>query len=117
MNTITLKSNKLKLPDSIRAYKTFGVNRSLVSYLCINHFNYPELYKDTLSNYYLLYWKPDYFFSQLNHGEIIHQDTIYIVVYKNCTPAALKKESQIRLSFRKPQAEFNIPAYVLVTAN
>ena len=104
-----------KTPVSILSYNKYGVNRSLVSYLCINHFNYPELYKDTLSNYYLLYWKPGYFFSQLNHGEIIHQDTRYIVVYKNCTPAALKKESQIRLSFRKPQAEFNIPAYVLVS--
>lgn len=100
---------------SIDAFRRTGVQRSLVAYQCVNFFTYPEAFSDCLDKYYLLYWSPEYFISQMSYGTITHNNEKYIVIYKHCTPTQIKTARQVKLSFRKPLDIFNLPGYVLVT--
>lgn len=102
-------------PNSITAYGKYGMHRTNLSYMCMNNWNFPAEYQDCLSAYYLLQWEGKYFGEKLREGTISHNDEEYIVVYKNTTYFAAKKAAQVRLSFRKPQPEFNLPGYVIVS--
>ncbi len=96
------------------AYKKYGIHRSQLQELLVKQFVFPIDYKDCLLHYYILYWEPEYFFSQLKDGNILRNGVTYLVVYTDQTPEAIKKRTQIGLSFREPQKEFGLPSYVLV---
>src|SRR5882672_300091 len=82
------------------SYRRYGVTRSFIHSLAINNFHFPAQYIDTLESYFILYWKPAYFRTQLLEGAItLHNGTRYLVVYQNCNPYSIAKSSQdIRLS-------------------
>lgn len=105
-----------KKPASMNAMQKYGVSRTNMSYLCMNNWNFPEDFADCLSQYYLLQWEGKYFGSQLYEGTVKHRDMEYVVVYKNCTYFSAKSAKQVRLSFRKPKPEFDLPGYVIVSA-
>lgn len=66
--------------------------------------------------YYLLYWAPDHFNSQLKDGMITHQDIQYQVCYApRIGYASIAKSRQLKLSFRKAHAKYNLPGYVIVS--
>lgn len=104
-----------KTPAAITAYQKYGVAKSSLAYMCVNNWNFPEDFRDCLTDYYLLQWEGKYFAQSLKDGIIRHLDKEYAVVYKNCTYFAAKKASQLRLSFRKPQPEFDLSGYVIVS--
>ena len=95
-------------------YKRYGVAKSQCRLLTQNVFNIPIDFQDLYHKYYLVYWQPEYFFSQLQDGMIQRDGTDYQVIYHLCTPATVRKCSQVRLSFRVPQQEYEIEPYVLV---
>lgn len=68
--------------------------------------------------YYLRHWQLDYFMSRLTHDagsdfRLFNEGHEYIVRMKD-TAARIAENTQVRLSFRKPKKELNLPAYVLV---
>jgi hypothetical protein len=96
------------------AYKLHGITRRQVHSMCINLFHYPEQYKDTLESYFILRWNSQTFTERMNDGIIPVRDTEYLVVYQDCTPFAVKRAAEIKLSFRKAKKEYGIPGYVIV---
>ena len=81
----------------------------------INEFYLTPLQVSSLNRYYILQWSGTY----LQHktsltGTIVHQDTEYILVLPECSRAKFYASGNLKLSFRKPKAEYNIPPYVLV---
>lgn len=100
--------------QAIHCQKHFGLPKSLLHSLLVNCFHFPEDYRDTLEEYYILHWSPEYYFQRFSAGTLRHGETDYLVVYNQCTPAQVRKAKQIRLSFRKAWDEVGIPTYVLV---
>lgn len=113
MNYLQICTKK-DLPDSIIAYKKYGLKRTHVNYMLINYFHYPEQHRDTLKNYCILPCDKNWFFCWMRNGILTYNNKEYTIVYHNCGAASLRKSVQIMLSFREPQTEFNLPNYVLV---
>lgn len=95
-------------------FRKYGVAKSQCRLLTQNIFHIPLDYQDLYHKYYLLFWTPDYFYSQVHDGMIQRDGVDYQVIYHLCTPTALRKYAQVRLSFRIPQQEYEIEPYVLV---
>jgi hypothetical protein len=96
---------------------TTTLTRSTIHSECINNFYIQtRLPANILESAYLLYWEPSYFFSQLHDGTLYRtsEQRKYLVVYHKCTPAQLRNQSQLVLSFRACKSLYDIPAYVLV---
>lgn len=65
--------------------------------------NKPRLHASTtkmLDGYYLLYWRGAFLKKENNNGTIQHQGREFVLVFHNCTPAAIYKETNVKLSFR-----------------
>lgn len=93
-----------------RAIQTYGISKSMLRYVMQNQFAInSEIVNNALREYSLLYHDPDYFFSQIKEG--IYKG--YQVIYKDSL-SALKKESQIALSFRAARKDYEMEKYVLV---
>ncbi len=66
--------------------------------------------------YYLLYWNTSYFTKQIKNGMIAHQEEKYQVCYgPRIGYASIAKSRQLKLSFRKAHAKYNLPGYVIVS--
>lgn len=107
--------------DAFDAYKRHGVTRKQLHSLCINFFHFPPEYRDTLSNYWIYHWQGAHLREQVQDGTIhIPSGAVcgnageYLIVYQNCTPYAAYKAKCVRMSFRKPCKEFDLPAFVVV---
>lgn len=103
----------------IEVYQKYGITKKQLASLMINIFHFPHQYRDCLSQYYLLHWAGEHFSNTIEEGTIkLSTDpenaTEYLVVYQGCTPYQAKKAKQLRLSFRKPQNDFQLQAYVIV---
>lgn len=68
------------------------------------------------SKYYLLYWRADYFRSQMIEGRLHHQDTSYLVYFHGSVYPTYPG-TQIALSFRLPLPKYNLPGVVLVASS
>lgn len=101
--------------DSIRAYRKYGVLRSLVHYQMINHFHYAPRFRDTLKTYFILHWNADFTKDQISDGIISLASGDYTVIWYKLSPYDLHNQKNLRLSFREAQPEYNLPAYVLIT--
>ena len=105
---------------SIDCIKKYGVPRSTIQYMGRKAFKIPENIRDCFSKYYLLSWNSAHLFANLicerpDSGLYIrHQDINYVVVFTK-TRDRLQKQTNVWLSFRQAQPEFNIPAYVLIS--
>ena len=101
-------------PASASSYLSYGITRTQLANLVTSLFHFPSEYQDTLDEYYLMHWTGQYFTGKLVNGIIRHRDEDYSVIYQFCTPAKITKSAQVKLSFRKPKAEFNLKPYVIV---
>jgi hypothetical protein len=109
------KTQKL---SSIVATRKHGVPPSILRNLITRYFHLPELFKDLLESYYLLYWDPKYLREQLakNKGTLYRGGYQFVPVYHGCSPASILSSPQVVLSFRVPNVEYRsiIPCYVLI---
>jgi hypothetical protein len=97
------------------AYRKTGVSRNTLSYMLINQFHFPEDFKDCLEHYYILHSNGSKFMNRIYEGTVEREGKEFLVVYKNCTPFAVKRANEIKLSYRVPLPVFNLPNYVLVS--
>ena len=89
-------------------------NLHLNSVLC-NEFYLSQPQIDTLSSHYILHWTGHYLKSRISiHSTITHTDIEYICILPPCVRKKFYEADGVKLSFRKPKTEFNIPPYVLV---
>lgn len=102
--------------SAINAMKTFAVPKSSVAFMITSLWQYPEQYRDTLSRYYKVYWSSRYYQGLFNLGQLYNpkDDMMYYVIYNKCTPTDIKHATQVELSFREAQPEYELQAYVLV---
>lgn len=105
------------LLPSITAYRKTGVCRKLLQNLTNNSPVIPEIYRDCFSRYYLLYWSPDYVLEKMKQGIIIHDGISY---YAFMSPSLSRTKiafmaRQMKMSFRAPIPEFDIPAAVYIS--
>lgn len=112
----TLPQVQAKAPYSIRAYQRHGILPSILLRMLRDFPNFPDQFQDLLSEYYLLYWTPEYF-REVSKGGIIHRgNREHIVVFaRGTTPASLLSCNQVRLSFRAALPDYHLPAYVIVS--
>lgn len=100
--------------STLEAYTKFGITRNQVASLLINFWHYPDQYRNTLDQYFVRHWEGSHFDKMIKDGTLIQNENSYLVVYQNCTPFSVKNSKQVKLSFRKPNPEFGLQAYVLV---
>lgn len=108
-----------QVPASITAYRKYGVSPSTLRYAMYNIFYFPEKYADCM---YLI--KQDIcdtsiFLRSIKEGMIApyNEEKSYQIIYHQTDPYKLKRRAahtQVKLSFRVAQSEFNIPPTVLV---
>jgi len=110
----TTSTNLYPSPSALLGYKKHKVLPSSLRYMLQNHFNYPIEFLDTLDSYYLRYWDSKYFLKLIKDGTVTVEDTIYHIIYKDCSPYSIRKCSQVKLSFRTPAKEYGMESYVLV---
>jgi hypothetical protein len=103
------------IPSSIAAYKKYGLHKSLLRHLLTEFTSFPENYRDVLDSYYLLYWTPQYLDANIKQGTITHSGKTYQVIFKCIRPLTRNPCAQVKLSFRSPKAEFDLPSYVIVS--
>jgi len=87
----------------------------------INDFYLSHSERSSLDKYYIHHWTGEYLKSQMcpefdwySEGVITHQDTSYIVICPDYLRKKYWKQLELKLSFRAPKKEFNIPPYVLI---
>lgn len=115
-STLSQNSGKTTVPYSIRAYQRHGILPSILLRMLRDFPNFPDQFQDLLSEYYLLYWAPEYFREVSKGGVIQRGNREYIVVFaKGATPAALLSCNQVKLSFRSALPDYHLPAYVIVS--
>jgi hypothetical protein len=106
-------------PTALQVLKKYGVSRNYMMGALVNSYHLqPELKRNgALSYYRQLRQSKTWFTSRCNEGTIKHEGVTYIVVYHLTTRHAVltSKGVDIKLSFRSPAKEFNLPSYVLVT--
>jgi len=114
MNTIPA------IPTSIRAYKKYGLNPSMIRFLCTKSWSIANSFLDCFEEYYILHWTKKHFLEKASQGNgyLIRNEGMYEIIY-HCTTRgkilAAPENSTIHISFRKPQPEFGIGGFVLVS--
>lgn len=107
--------------SAISAYQKHGVNRSVVKFLLTKSFSISSLFRDCFKRYYILYWRAEYFLHRTEGtAGLLTQDGLeYVILYHRTTRGKILhyQRKQVILSFREPQPEFGLPAYVLVSQN
>lgn len=104
--------------SSIESYKKYGITRSTLSYMLQHMHQIPVGMQDTLESYYLLYWTSYHTIESIKEGTLASRGRKFHVVFLGTTLGELKtlpSYSQIKLSFRIPKPEFNLPSYVIIT--
>lgn len=91
----------------------YGISRNHVQSICMNEFHYPTHLLPTLSNYFILHWEGEYLMDRIAEGSVNIGGIEYLIIYQGCNAFSARRASQVRLSFRKPQAAFRLPGYVI----
>lgn len=108
----------MRLP-SVASFQKLGVSRHIIWRLLTEEFVFPQEFRDTLEEYRILYWSPEYVFRELYKNPQFKlrpqdSDTDYIVIFHRGSISQLKEARSIACSFRKPKPELQLPAYVLL---
>ena len=112
----TPQTQSYTMLSSLDALTKYGVAKSTAVYLRNNHWKISEDYRDIFPTYYLLHWEAKYFLNRMVEGTVDRDGITYGVIYYRCNPAAIKKDrSQLLLSFRELQPEYDSMPVVLVT--
>ena len=106
----------------ITCYKKYKIRRTTLSEVLETCRNVPVDVRPVLDSYYLLYWSAEYFLNQYHAGTVIHGNRLFHVVFTPETSlgrikslCSIDKQAQIRLSFRVPPVEFELPNTLLVS--
>ena len=100
------------------AYKKHGVQKSIATYMCNNHWTIPQEFLDLFQTHFLRSWEKDHFFKCLEYGTITYHNCTYQVIYHRCSPYDIKRlycDEQLLLSFRELHDEYKYIPTVLVT--
>lgn len=97
----------------------YNVSKSEMHSLLINAFHIPvDIAAVACRQYFTRKWlrlgTSVSFSGVIHEGLINHNGLDYLVVYYQCTPYQVRKANALMLSYRQPQPEFNLPAYVLI---
>ena len=104
--------------NTFRTIPKYGTTPAIVHHIAANEFSIKDNFRHCFSNYFLLYWKSQYFLSQCHQGTILKDGIRYVVIYgENTSRGKLiqSPEREVALSFRNPKPEFGIPAYVIIS--
>jgi hypothetical protein len=93
--------DKLVLKSALRFYTTqcSSIPTSIVS----------RYFQDT-GTYQLLYWSAEYILEKSKMGTILHNGTLYTIIYKNCNRGVIHRsnaKTNYKLSFRSINQELN----------
>ncbi len=83
----------------------------------VNEFYLTATQTSTLDYHYLLHWSGMYLQHRIKNspdGLLMHGDIPYILVLPVGVRNKFYESPHLKLSFRKPRAEYGIPPYVLV---
>ena len=103
--------------NSIEAYNTYGVSPNHLRFMIQNIFYFPESYDDCLSKYYLTVIETHEFVAHMKEGMYDDSYDSYQVIYHKTDPTKLLRRqdhTEVKLSFRVAQPEFNLLPTVLV---
>lgn len=108
-------------PLSVRELMArFGVNRAVIRYVIYNRFAVGTRYIRCLTGYKIHPCSGQYFKDHLKDGMFYgynpfkQEHVNFHIVYKDCTPAVVKKSAHVVLSFRIAHEDFNIEPVVMV---
>ena len=99
----------------IEHIKKFGIPKSEFLNALINRFALNQRQIDACARYYILHWRGSHFKDMLKYGTITRENVTYNVVYKNIKPTDIHVDTPLMLSFRQPEKEYELQAFVLVT--
>ena len=90
------------------------IKKSEVRYSILNDFHVPKKLIKSLKTYLVLHWESDFLFSIIEDGTVERDGIDYIAIFHRCTYYQAKHSKQVHVSFREPNKEFELPAYVLI---
>lgn len=99
----------------IEHLQKYGIPKSELLNALINRFSLTERQIAACEQYYILHWQGRHFKDRLRYGTIKRNEVTFNVVYKDCKPTDIKLETPLVLSFRKPEKEYELQAFVLVS--
>lgn len=75
----------------------------------------PRVMRKCFQSYFILHWNGHFVRAAIRNGTINKDNTLYNVVFiRGMTPSKLLTGVQVRLSFRKPIREYEMPGFVLL---
>lgn len=112
-----LKQRKLSPAELRTLYPEF--TRGQLNTMILNTFHLQGKTLETLTFYRSVRITGREFDRQLHDGSLHNpssplDDTKFQVIYQNCNPFAAKRAKELKLSYRKVQSDWNIPATVIV---
>jgi hypothetical protein len=114
---MSIKTSPIPVRELVRR---FGVNRAMVRHVIYTRFAVSTDYIRCLTGYKILPCSGSYFKEHLKDGmfygytPLTQEHVNFHIVYKDCTPAVVKKSAHIVLSFRIAHEDFNIEPVVMV---
>lgn len=88
--------------------------RSNIQRVASQNFVIPGSYRDAFTVQNLLHIAGNQFGKMLSNGTVRYQGYSYLVVYNKCNALEAKQALEVKLSFRKPAKEYEIPGYCIV---
>ena len=108
---------KRNINNSIEAYNTYGVSPNHLRFMIQNIFYFPPTYDDCLWKYHLKVIETHEFVAHMKEGMYAEGGREYQVIYHKTDPTKLLRRqdhTEVMLSFRVAQPEFNLLPTVLV---
>lgn len=114
---MSIKTSPLSVRELVRR---FGVNRATLRWVIYTRFAVGTSYIRCLTGYKILPCSGTYFKNHMRDGmfygyaPLTQEHVSFHIVYKDCTPAVVKRSDHVVLSFRIAHEDFNIEPVVMV---
>lgn len=114
---MSIKTSPIPVRELVRR---FGVNRAMVRHVVYTRFAVEHRYIQCMSSYKILPCSGQYFKDHMRDGmfygynPLTQEHVSFHIVYKDCTPAVVKRSDHVVLSFRIAHEDFNIEPVVMV---
>lgn len=102
-----------KYPSQATLIATYGCNKYQLGDRMRNSMHIEDAYLPALSVYRMRHGNGLLLRNTVD-GQLEFKGTNFNIIYHNCSPYTAKRASEIRLSFRAAQEEFNLEPIVLV---
>lgn len=105
------------LLPSIKAVAKYGIPKHIALHMQHTYWVISREYRAIFKSYYILKWHAAYFTDKLHNGTITREGVTYQVLYHRTgsIPANSPVDTQVLLSFRELQPEYDAVPVVLVT--